>query len=605
MKNQKKILIEAFILSLSVLISSYIWKYISINYIETDIIGNYSKNNYNQNNDLLRYLFFIIFPLIVFLTIRFLDDKNLGRNFLYNLKKIKEANNKDFYLNFLLAIFIFFIFLEFFSINFVSTSVDVYHDGQRMSSAFRSYLDNSLWSKSFVITGIFHETLATKFSWIFFNIVSIGSAKFALTFLILINKILLTFFSFQISKNSDLKIISRSLFFLCNFLIFQSLIDYKPGNGDILNYRDLSTLLLLIIFPYIIIKKKISYLFIFFIGIFSLPALFWSLDRGIIYNILIFLIIFYLFLVNYISRAILLLSSILLSWLIFSYMLGSEFNHFLSNSLIIFREINFIHGIIHPIPFSGEQNSTRATKVLLTIILSIFVSLSLFLKSNRKYNYYLKSILLLISACCVLSYLTAIGRSDGPHIKNAFVFPAIFFAIFILFNFFKFFENKIEKKFFSLNKTRLLISFLIIIVFSFNFEINIKNISNFKNRLHTYVNLDDSEFITEDYSLFISKTNQIFEKEECVQLFTNNAILYYFIRKKSCTKYYFVWAVGSKMVQDDFVKELKNTKFIITDNNELENDFSPSYRLPHVKRYIDKNYNEFLSSYKFKIYKKK
>ena len=262
MKNQKKILIEAFILSLSVLISAYVWKYISISYIETSIIGNYSKNNYNQNNDLLRYLFFIIFPLIVFVTIRFLEDKNLGRNFLYNLKEIQETENKDFFLNFLLGIFIFFIFLEFFSINFFSTHIDFYHDGQKISSAFRSYLDNSLWSKSFVITGIFHEILATKFSWFFFNTISIGSAKFAFIFLILINKILLTFFSFQISKNSDLKIISKSLFFLCNFLIFQSLIDYKAGSGDILNYRDLSTILLLIIFPYIIIKKKyLTYLF--------------------------------------------------------------------------------------------------------------------------------------------------------------------------------------------------------------------------------------------------------------------------------------------------------------------------------------------------------
>ena len=76
----------------------------------------------------------------------------------------------------------------------------MYHDGQLITSAFKNYQDNSLWSGSYIITGIFNETLLSKFAWNFFDTLSIGSAKFGFIFLVLINKILLTFFAFQITS---------------------------------------------------------------------------------------------------------------------------------------------------------------------------------------------------------------------------------------------------------------------------------------------------------------------------------------------------------------------------------------------------------------------
>ena len=604
MKNQKKIIIEVFIILLSVLFSSFLWKYISIPYKETDIIGNYSINSYNQNNDLLRYLFFILFPIIIFFIIKFLDDKNSIQIFLHNLRKITLPNFKDNYLNFLFFIFIFLIFFEFLSIEFNPKLVDVYHDGQIISSAFKSYQDNSLWSGSYVITGIFNETIASKISWNFFNTISIGAAKFTFIFLVLINKILLTFFAFQVSKNLNLKIIFKYLYFLFIFLIFQSLIDYNLGNADLLNYRDLPILFLLITFPYMLNKKRSSYILIFCIGFISLLTLFWSLDRGIIYNLLIFLLLVYFILIHHHSKALLLLISIFLSWLFFSYLLGGEFSYFLSNSVSILKEINNIHGIIHPIPFSNELHSARATKGLLAIIISIILSLSLFLKNNDKYNYYTKSILLFVSVCCFFGYLNAIGRSDGGHIKNSFGYPVIFFTIFILFNFFYFFEKKFNLFLFNNFKTKVPLLLFILVIAYFSLGIKFQNIYSFQSRLKTYVHLEDKKFIPNEYKMFIDEVKPILKDEDCVQLFTNNAILPYFLRKKSCTKYYYVWAVGSENVQNNFINELQNVKFIITDKVEIENEFSPAYRLLHLKKYIDENYNEILSSYNFKVLKK-
>ncbi len=605
MKNQKKIFFEVFIISLSILFSSFVWRYISIPYTSTDIIGNYSNNNYNQNNDLLRYLFFISFPLTIFIIARFYQNKNSIRIFLYNLKNISTPNNKDNFLNLLFITFIFFIFFEFLSIEFISTSLDFYHDGQRMSSAFKSYFDNSLWSGSYITVGIFYETIATKFSWNFFDIISVGAARFVEIFLVLINKILLTIFAFQISKNSELKIILKCLFFLCNFIIFQNLINYNLGEVDLLTFRELPILLLLVVFPYIIKKNQSSHIFIIFIGILSLPTLFWGLDRGIVFNILILLIVFYLIIVNRYLRAFLLLLSILFSWLVFSYFLGNEFDYFLSNSFLILQEINNIHGIIHPIPFSDEPNSARATKGLLFIVISIILSLSLFFSTKHKYCYYLKSILLLISICCFLSYLNAIGRSDGPHIRSAFGYPVIFFSTFILINFFQFFENK--RNLFSLNnyKTKVIIFLSIVIIIFLNFDIKIKNISSFLNRLQLYVNLKDSEFISEEYSMFISDVEMTLKNQECVQLFTNNAALLYLLRKKSCTKYYFVWSVGSIDLQKRFIAELEDTIFIIDDDPQQLNSYSPYYKLPTVSKFIKSNYELFYAANKLRILKLK
>ena len=167
MKNQKKIIIEIFIISLSILFSSFIWRYILIPYTETDIIGIYSNNNYNENNDLIRYLFFIGFPLLIFILLRFTEEKKIFLIFLNNLRKVTIKKYKNGLLDFLLLIFISFIFFEFFSIEMKPNQIDVYHDGQLISSAFKNYQDKSLWSGSYVITGIFNEMLATKISWNF------------------------------------------------------------------------------------------------------------------------------------------------------------------------------------------------------------------------------------------------------------------------------------------------------------------------------------------------------------------------------------------------------------------------------------------------------
>ena len=66
----------------------------------------------------------------------------------------------NFIINYSFVLILLFLILEFLSLNFPLNKLDFVHEGQNLSSAYRSFLDNSLWSGSYVTIGIFYETPA-------------------------------------------------------------------------------------------------------------------------------------------------------------------------------------------------------------------------------------------------------------------------------------------------------------------------------------------------------------------------------------------------------------------------------------------------------------
>ena len=78
----------------------------------------------------------------------------------------------------------------------------------------------------------------------------------------------------------------------------------------------------------------------------------------------------------------------------------------------------------------------------------------------------------------------------------------------------------------------------------------------------------------------------------------------YLLKKKNCTKYYFVWSVGSEKVQNNFIDELKNVKFILSDKINDYHQFSPNKKLPIVKTFIETNYFKIKSYELFDLLKK-
>ena len=594
-----KNIIFYFIFFLIILFSAFTWPYFSLPFKnDLGIISQYTENNYNSYNDLLRYLIFIFIPVFLFF-IFFIRKKNY-RIFLDCLYFDKQNNFIYQKINYFILFGLISISLvEFFSIEFPIQEIDSFHEGQKMSAAFKFTQFGSLWSGSFVIVGIIYEVVASYFIWDLFNIQSIGLSRFVNLFFLLVLKISLILFIFQISKTINLKNYLRLVFLILNSFFATNMIDYHSQVGPLL-YREIPVILSLLIFFQFIIKQDLfSKTSIIFFGPLSCLSIFLSVDRGIITNLIIFSIIFFL-LINKEFKTVLIISfSIILSWIFSALFLGNEFEFFIENTRIMLSEINQIGGIIHPIPFSDEKNAFRATKSLFLIAVSIIISLDLcFRKNNNLFSKNLKIMILFLSIAGFLSYGYALGRSDGPHIKSSIGYNLILFCILFSYLILKIIETKISFKVES-NKTLVnSIFFIFILIFLFN-HLKFYNLANYKTRFYDYINHQDEYYLNNKDKLFVKDAKEILENYDCVQLFSNDVLILYLLRKSNCTKFYYPIAIGSVKNQKILLEDLKNIDIIITDNDE--GHFSPSYRLPIVREYISLNYKTLYDDGNWKI----
>ena len=157
MNFQKKNLILYSIVLISLGISVFLWDKIFLPFKDPKIVGVYTQQEYHSLNDPIRYLVFISLPLLTWLIGYIYFYNNKFDKFFYNFKNSEIfLSKKNNFTNFTFVLIIFFLILEFLSLNFPINKLDLVHDGQQLSSAYRNYLDNSLWSNSYVIVGIFH-----------------------------------------------------------------------------------------------------------------------------------------------------------------------------------------------------------------------------------------------------------------------------------------------------------------------------------------------------------------------------------------------------------------------------------------------------------------
>ena len=597
----KKILFYIFFIII-IVISGLIWPYISLPYENTSIISEYSKNNYNQNNDLIRYLVFILIPILSLILLLIISKKFSIRNIVNNISiDYEEKKSIDLSILGALLIFIIFLILEFLSVNFPMHLVDSFHEGQKMSSAFKYISDKSLWSGSYVTVGIIYETLASYFIWEIFDNISIGSIRFFRLFLIFILKILLVALSYQIAKSTNLKGFFKNIYFILISFISIGLINYLFEGGHLV-YREIPVLITLIIFfQFILGGSKSRYLILLF-GPISCFSIFYSLDRGIVCNLFIIVFLIYLLINKEIKFFLICVLSIIFSWLISFFYLGNEFGFFIENTISTIKEINQIGGLIHPIPFSSDQNAARAFKNLFFISFGLIISINLMNKKNENLPKNFIFILLLISILCFLTYGYAIGRSDGPHIKSTFGYSIIFYCSLLIYFLLNFLNQKINL--FRSIKTIFLsaISFMIIIVIFFQ-SLNFHNIYNFKSRLYNYVNLDDDKFLTFKDNNFIKNAEKILIDYDCIQIFSNDVLMLYLLRKPNCTKFYFPITIGSEKNQKYLIDKLKKVKIVLADKDT--NEFSPNKRLPLLQEYINQNYNKLYDEDNWIIFKSK
>ena len=589
MKYKNQIFIYG-LLSICIFITTISWDKIYIPYNELNIIGEYSEKKFHSLNDLLRYLIFISLPITIFFSQVFFD-KNKKENLIKNINDKSHFSFRPNGFTLFFAILIFFIILfEFLSLDFQIHNLDLLHEGQQLSSAYKYYLDGSLWSGSYVTIGIFYETILNKLVWNLFDVQSIGLKRFTDISLIFIFKTLLIIFCYQISNFLNLNSTFKSIFFIFNSFVFLSTIDYNILSVDNLGAREIPVLLTLMLLIHTFQSKSFNYSIILIISFLSITSLFWGVDRGLVVNFIILCFLFFLIIrSNYKDASILVISTIFW-WLLFYFLLGEEFKFFISNTLSIYKYISYIHGIIHPIPFSDDPNSSRATKTLLLIILSSLLTINLLFNLNKKFNVSFKFFMFFLTLVIISSYIYVVGRSDGPHIKHIFGYIIIYFSIYFSYFILEFLEKKE-----ILNKYKIfnLFPFFLLILFLYNnFNFKPENIKKYNSRFSNYINLPDENFLNTKEINFIKETKPIIEKSDCVQLFSHDAALLYLLKKKSCSRFFLIWSVGSPENQKNLVKELEKTSFVISGGIKY-NWLKPlPKRLSIVYDYINDNYEK-------------
>ena len=606
MKIQKNKIYTLLATFISIFFGVYLWKIINIPYHSNGIIGLYSLNNYSSLNDPIKYLTFIMLPIFTFLLCKIYIEK---KNFIHSLFFFRQNDqlkiDKDANLNTALYIILLLLFIQFFSLDFSYHKIDMFHAGQKLNAAYKSFFDNSLWSGSYITGGVFNELLNTKFIWKIFNQQSIGLMRFFETFLILLTKILILILVLQISKTINLDKYLRLFFFVLLAYFFLNFIDYDINSADLIESREIPNLFFLI-FSLIYIRSnndkfKISFIVL---GFFSVFSFFWSVDRAIIYNLLLISLIIY-FIINYkFYSSFYVLFFSFASWLISFFILQDEFLFFISNTLNVISEINDIHGVIHPLPFSNETNATRATKTLLAILFSLLISINLIFKKNSFEDHHIKIFLILLSLLGFFSYVYALGRSDGGHIRQAFGYPSIFFILFSLFFLIKFINNNYIYKF--KNYLKFLPTFIFFLILISNFNFNFENIRNYKNNFISYVDANDIKFLENDDIKFVEQASFLLQSEKCIDLYTYDSPILYLIKKPSCSRFNFLWSLGSEKNQKKLINDLKNTNVIITNGKTDGWGQIPfNIKYPLLDRYISLNYTKDLNILGRKIIFKK
>tara|TARA_Y100000389_G_C17150535_1_gene359388 strand:- start:163 stop:567 length:405 start_codon:yes stop_codon:yes gene_type:complete len=131
---------------------------------------------------------------------------------------------------------------------------------------------------------------------------------------------------------------------------------------------------------------------------------------------------------------------------------------------------------------------------------------------------------------------------------------------------------------------------------------------NFNERYKKFVNLEDEYFMNNGTKDLIDYMKVESLNDSCVQNFTYELAIPYYLKKPSCTPYYSSFLAGSISLQKNYISKLKesNPSFIVYRSDKFIIDGIDIHeRLINVNLYIKNNYYLHKKINRFLIYKKK
>ena len=595
----KKNSLIALLTILSVIIATLIWDYIKLpyNYVNQPF-GEYSKINYNPINETLRYIFFIILPILTF----FLSYFYFYKNKIFSIREVintKFDNNPNIInlkkINFFFYIIILLLFFSFLSLEIESNfgSLDPFHEGTLLTPAKNFLLTGGLWTNTYIEYGLFgnfHPIIV----WKIFSVESLGSLRFFEAFILLLTKFLIVYLCKKITEHINLDLGNSTYYFIFLSLFALTLVDY--GSSSSIPSKGFLTVSFLLILFYSFHKNKNIYIPNLAIGLYSSLGLLWWIDVGAYINFLIFgLFLFLIIRKEYKKIFIILIGVIFGYFLIYVFLPKSEIIAFIKTTSSIIELVEWTDGLVYPTPFlSGDF---RSTKALIFLILAGILIIILNFDKRINTTKDLKIFFSFLYILSLINFKSALVRSDSVHIKSSTGFLELLLFAIVLFFILKlliiiFKDNKVYKFF---NKFHFSISFLGLIVFYFFItaeSINFKRIVNSFDGIKKFVYQSDENYLSENFKNMLAHYEKISLEDRCIQVFTNEAAIPYFLNKPTCSKFYSMWMTGSIKNQKDLIEDLKTKQpKIILFSSEQDSYYDSKKRLPLVLNYINSNYS--------------
>ncbi len=592
-------------LFLGIFFSTIIWSFIVIPYDSSNtIIGEYSQKNFNPINDTIRGLFFIFFPLslylIFFLT---LNKDRLNSDIVKNFDVIPSRN-----INFLCIIFIFFSIIEFLSFDYdnLINELDTHHEGTFLTAQLNFFSKNRFWTGTFFDYGFLGNSIGIFIQYLFDDY-TIGIQRFFYKFLILINKLMIILICRKIiiSLNNTNK--REILFFLLTLssVSLASFYDHvTPFHARIFIY-----LIFTLLVFHLILNKKNNFFLSTVISSFSVISILFYWDIGTYINALLIVLLIYLYASKRIDVFINIFFGVILSWsLLYVLTPNEEFKEFLRQYFIIINISDYLIGLEFPKPFSDK--STRHTKALLMIIFSGVFIINYIFDKSKKESLNSKVLIIFLFISSIIFFKSGLMRSDTPHIK----YTSGIYTL-IIFFFISYHSVNILNKLSIFKKINLIFEnkkflfiFTILISYLFFFQNNylgFLNIFNSNKNLIMIIKSDDKKFLTDDYYNFIQTFKDLTKDETCVQHFTDDNAIPYLVNKPTCTKYYVNAHIIKNWTEKDFIFELKETGPNYIVYSSKINWFKSSNNAPNADKFILDNYFLYRDLSPWIIYKKR
>ena len=602
------------ILILSFLILLIFWDDIKLTYnYQNNIFGDYKSKQFNHLNDPLRFLILNFVPLIIFfIFFVILGNNNYSINYKdpnFFLKKIDYENNKIDLKPYLWFIFLL-VFIDFLCFDFKRyfKPIDYFHEGTFLTPPINQYFKKSLWTSNLYDYGFIANNFA-NIVWSIIGVETIGSYRFFILCLMLLNKYLLVIIAYYLVNNLNFKKEYKKYFFIILAFGLINLVRYKYYSFSFFPFRHFLSLFFILFSILVIYEKKV--IFTIALGFFSPLSMFWFLDIGLYINVLIFFIVIYFLLAKEKRNFLIFISSILISWII-------VFVIFPINELKeAFWQINFIYsvspyllGLEYIKPFTKGLFDWYSKPSIFFIISGVMI---IFLNFNRALKVQLNTKLIInfLFLCSIVFFQSALMRSSGKHIiySSGTILFVFYYCFLYLFFYFIQKNNILNKIFYKIENIKFGSHFIILflaifLVFRFDFG-KFNNINNFNSDVSNLLFNPDEFYLEENYKEFVNYYGNLTKEDSCIQSIYDDVSLPYLLKKPTCTKFFISAHIINNFSDEKFLKDFKKNIPLYVLYDGPYNFLTDKINMKIVEKYIKDNYQFYKVFNGWIIYKLK